>query len=265
RREAFRAAHHVLLAHGRSVQVLRERVPGALIGVAFTNDIAIPASERPEDIEAARAWTFAVDDRPWHHFSWWCDPIFKGGYPAEAEALYGADMPTLGPDDMALIGQPLDFFGVNVYRDVYVQAGPDGRPQVLPFPVGGGQTMMHWHLTPEALRWAPRFVYERYGLPIYVTENGLASMDWVALDGAVHDPQRIDFIRRYLGQLQQAMQDGVDVRGYFYWSIMDNFEWAEGYRPRFGLVHVDYQTLARTLKDSAHFYRELIQQNGANL
>jgi beta-glucosidase len=118
---------------------------------------------------------------------------------------------------------------------------------------------------PEALYWAPRFLSERYKLPMYITENGLASMDWVHADGAVHDTARIDFISRYLGELGRAIADGVDVRGYFHWSILDNFEWAEGYGKRFGLVHVEYATQERIPKDSARWYANVIRTNGEAL
>jgi beta-glucosidase len=118
-------------------------------------------------------------------------------------------------------------------------------------------------VTPESLRWGPRFIHERYGLPIYITENGLSNIDWVAEDGKVHDPQRIDFTRRYLRELRKAVGEGVPVKGYFHWSLMDNFEWAEGYKQRFGLIHVDYQTQKRTPKESYSWYRELIKKKGA--
>jgi len=120
-------------------------------------------------------------------------------------------------------------------------------------------------VTPEALYWGPRFMYERYGVPLFITENGLANADWISLDGAVHDPQRIDFTRRYLLALERAIADGVDLRGYFHWSLMDNFEWANGYRERFGLIFVDYATQQRVLKDSARWYAGVIASNGAKL
>jgi len=120
-------------------------------------------------------------------------------------------------------------------------------------------------VTPEALRWGPRLFYERYHLPIYITENGLANPDWVSLDGNVHDPQRIDFTCRYLQQLEKAIDEGAEVRGYFHWSLMDNFEWAEGYKHRFGLVYVDFDTLRRIPKDSAAWYRDVIASGGLSL
>ena len=166
---------------------------------------------------------------------------------------------------METIHQPLDFFGANIYNGVHVRAGKGGRPEVVPEPPGHALTAFKWPVTPEALYWGPRFFYERYKLPIYITENGLSSNDWPALDGRVHDPQRIDFTTRYLRELERAVRDGVDVRGYFHWSIMDNFEWAEGFKERFGLVHVDYVTQKRTLKDSAYWYKRVIATNGKAL
>jgi beta-glucosidase len=121
---------------------------------------------------------------------------------------------------------------------------------------------MDWNVTPECLYWGPRFFFERYGLPIVVTENGMANSDWVHLDGQVSDPGRIDYVRRHLRSLKQAAVEGVDVMGYFYWSIMDNFEWAHGYQQRFGLVHIDYQTQERTPKQSAYWYRDVIASGG---
>jgi beta-glucosidase len=135
----------------------------------------------------------------------------------------------------------------------------------VPEPVGHALTAFRWPVTPEALYWGPKFYYERYKLPVYITENGMSNVDWVALDGKVHDPQRVDFLRRYLRELKRACADGVDVRGYFVWSLMDNFEWAEGYKERFGIVFVDYATQKRIPKDSALWYKEVIASNGRRL
>jgi beta-glucosidase len=126
-------------------------------------------------------------------------------------------------------------------------------------------TMFRWPVQPDALYWGPKFLQERYQLPVVITENGLASMDWVHADGKVHDPGRIDFLARYLHQLRRAIADGVDVRGYFQWSILDNFEWGEGYALRFGLVYVDYLSGQRIPKDSYHWLREVIATNGKSL
>ncbi len=120
-------------------------------------------------------------------------------------------------------------------------------------------------MTPEALYWGPRFYHERYGAPVVITENGLSNSDWAGLDGAVRDPARIDFLARYLRELRRAVLDGIPVRGYFHWSLLDNFEWAEGYSQRFGLIHVDFATGRRTPKESAAWYAGVIRSNGAGL
>jgi beta-glucosidase len=125
--------------------------------------------------------------------------------------------------------------------------------------------MMGWPVWPESIYWGLRFLWERYELPLVITENGVANTDWPHLDGHVHDPQRIDYLARYLLQVKRALDEGVDVRGYFVWSLLDNFEWARGFRPRFGLVYVDYEDQQRRLKDSAHWYREVIETNGRAL
>jgi beta-glucosidase len=193
------------------------------------------------------------------------DPVLLGRYPEHGLAAYADKAPQVRAGDLELINQPLDFVGINTYSGECVRAGHDGRPEDVPWDPGFRMTTFRWPVAPAALYWAPRFIHERYRVPIYITENGMANTDWVALDGRVHDPQRIDFIQRYLRQLRKAVQDGVDVRGYFYWSILDNFEWAEGYKERFGLVYVDYQTQVRTLKDSAYWYAAVIASKGANL
>jgi beta-glucosidase len=167
--------------------------------------------------------------------------------------------------EMETINQPLDFYGLNIYSGDPVIAGPSGAVQRVPFPIGSPQTAMKWFVAPESLRWGSRFVHDRYKLPIVITENGMANLDWPDEHGNIRDPQRIDYTRRYLLSLLQSIRDGADVRGYFHWSIMDNFEWAEGYTKRFGLVHVDFATMKRTLKDSAKWYAQVIESNGGIL
>ena len=140
------------------------------------------------------------------------------------------------------------------------------RPVPNGWGIGNPRATLHWlQIAPTALYWAARFQTERYKLPIAFTENGYCNTDFVHLDGKVHDPQRIDFLARYLGGLKRAGAEGVPLTGYFHWSILDNFEWCEGYKDRFGLIHVDYQTQKRTPKDSYHWYREVIRRNGAQL
>ncbi len=265
--EVLRVGHHAMLAHGKAVQAIRAASPGPCrVGWAPTTFPMIPVTESPEDIAAARMAMFSVVEEfaIWSN-TWWLDPVFFGRYPEDGLRLFGAAAPPIQPGDMETIAQPLDFCGFNIYQGSGVQAGPQGYPISVPHPVGYPKTSFNWPVTPEVLYWGPRFMYERYGVPLFITENGLANADWVSLDGAVHDPQRIDFTRRYLLALERAIADGVDMRGYFHWSLMDNFEWANGYRERFGLVFVDYATQQRVLKDSARWYAEVIASNGAKL
>ncbi|HYC72438.1 MAG TPA: GH1 family beta-glucosidase [Opitutaceae bacterium] len=267
--ECLQAAHHLLLAHGRGVQALRAGCPRPVkISLAHTGRERIPASADPRDIEAARADYFACRERGVWNLAWWEDAVFLGQYPAEGLAAFAADLPPISTGDMALIGQPLDFIGYNCYSGWPVRAGADGRPEKVPgeWGIGNPRGTLPWlHIAPEATYWAARFQHERYRLPFVMTENGFCNTDFVHLDGRVHDPQRIDFTTRYLRALGRAAGEGVPVRGYFHWSILDNFEWKEGYKDRFGLVHVDYATQRRTPKDSYHWYREVIRSNGANL
>ncbi len=263
-KEVLLGSHHALLAHGRAVQEIRAVVPNARVGWAPVGVLSTPYTDGPEDVEAARQVTFATAPNSIWSSSWWNDPVFLGHYPEQGLQAFGKNAPEPLPGDMELIHQPLDFFGANIYNAQRVRAGANG-PEVVPFEHGIGRTVYHWPVTEEALYWGPKFFYERYGKPIVITENGLGLSDWVQLDGKVHDPQRIDFLTRYLRALERAADEGVPIDGYFQWSFMDNFEWNEGYRFRFGLVHVDYQTQVRTPKDSAYWYRDVIASNGANI
>jgi len=264
--EALLAAHHSLMAHGVAVQVIRalSKQP-ALVGWAPVGTGYYPDPDTPEN--RAAAWRGMQAVYPGHLWNspWWGDPPVLGHYPEEGLQAYAADLPRFKSSDFDTICQPLDFYGCNIYHGGAVRAGPDGKEVAAPVPPGSPRTHFNWRVTPEGLYWAPKFLADRYKLPIVVTENGLSCADWVSLDGGVHDPTRIDFLHRYLLALHQAIEDGADIRGYFQWSIMDNFEWAEGYKHRFGLIHVDFETQARTLKDSARWYAEVIRTNGGSL
>jgi len=265
--EVLRAAHNALLAHGMSVQAIRAGAKSEpQVGMAPASRVCVPASEEPADVEAARRAMFSVASRDMFNNTWWLDPIFFGRYPEDGLELFGRDAPEVRQGDMETISQPLDFFGCNIYNGRTVRAGEDGRPEGVPLPPGYAITHQgDWPVVPASLYWGPRFFYERYGLPVVITENGHQNLDSVALDGRVHDPQRIDYLNRYLLELERAVGDGVDVRGYFTWTIMDNFEWAYGYKIRVGLVYVDYTTLERVPKDSFYWYRKVIATNGASL
>jgi len=264
----LRIMHHVLMAHGRSVQAIRAITPQpARVGYAPTSGARIPATDSAADIEAARRCYFQVDTQSPTHLALWTDPVFLGKYPDEAQATLGDAMPKATDGEMKLIAQPLDFIGYNCYTGERVRAGEQGAPEIVPFEPGNAMATLSWlQLAPESLYWSARFLTERYGkLPYVVTENGFSGHDWVHLDGKVHDPARIDYTHRNLLGLRRAASEGIPVGGYFHWSVMDNFEWHEGYRERCGLIHVDYRTQTRTLKDSAYWYREVIRTNGANL
>lgn len=264
--DVLRAGHNVLRAHGRAVPALRAASPRTgQIGYAPVGAIKMPESESAADVEAARQSMFAVGpDSLWNN-AWWYDPVVWGRYPEDGLQHYGRFLPAGWENDMAALAPPLDFLGTNIYQGETMRAGPDGQPVAKAFPAGTDITAFKWMVTPASLRWGPRYLNERYRIPVVVTENGMSNVDWVQCDGTVPDPQRIDFLRRYLRELRQALADGADIRGYFHWSLIDNFEWAEGYKERFGLVHVDFATLRRTPKQSYAFYREVIRSRGAHL
>lgn len=168
-------------------------------------------------------------------------------------------------DDMKTICQPLDFYGQNIYRGIPTRMGTGGQPEKVAYPQGGPRTAIGWHVNFDCLYWGTKFLYERYKTPIYITENGMSAHDWPDREGKVHDPQRIDYLCRHLAHLRRACEDGIDVRGYFEWSLLDNFEWKRGYNDRFGLVYVDFVTQQRIPKDSFAWYARTIKENGENL
>lgn len=267
--ECLLAAHHLLMAHGRGVQALRAGCEGKIkVSIAHTARERIPASEEKRDIEAARRDYFSCTGRDLWNLSWWADPIMFGKYPEEGLKAFGAEVPEIRAGDMKLISQKIDFLSYNCYSGWRVRADAQGNPEKVPngWGIGNPRGTLPWlQVSPPALYWAARFQTERYKLPIAFSENGFCNTDFVHLDGKVHDPQRIDYLARYLGGLKRAADEGIPLAGYFHWSIMDNFEWCEGYKDRFGLIHVDYQTQKRTPKDSYYWYRDVIRRNGANL
>lgn len=267
-RDTFEMAHNALKAHGRAVQMLRQYGKQRLtVGYAPTCGMCYPETEKAEDIEAARQALFAVnqDDRSWTwNVSWWSDPVLLGNYPEEGLKRYEPYLPRITDEDMKLIAEPIDVYGQNIYNGRCIRMGRDGMPEEVKRCEGFPKTAVLWPVTPEALYWGPRFLYERYRKPIYITENGMSCHDVVSIDGKVHDPNRTDFLARYLKELKRAAGE-IDLRGYFHWSLMDNFEWEKGYSERFGLVYVDYQTQKRMKKDSAYWYQDVIRSNGAKL
>lgn len=259
-------SHNVLKAHGMSVKTIRaEAKQDVMIGMAPTGGVYLPASAAGADVEDARKKSFSFNPSTFSfQNSWWADPVFLGDYPKEAYEAYPEEMKIVTKEDLELISQPLDFYGFNVYQaDATSTLNENGYDEYSY--QGSPHTMMGWNVTPEVLYWSSKYLYERYQKPVLVTENGIAAMDWVSLDGGVHDKQREDFIHRYLLELKHAVEDGIEVMGYLYWSVMDNMEWTFGYDKRFGLIYVDYNSHERIIKDSAYWYKTVIDANGENL
>lgn len=263
--ELISISHNVLKAHGTAVRVIRKYAKlTPKIGMAPTGDVYLPEDHSIESVKTAKKKSFDFDPYAFTMGNaWWADPVFLGDYPKKAYEIYPEEMKIVTDEDRKLISEPLDFYGFNAYNgtvsfrsdDSYSEYGYQGSPK----------TSCGWDVTPEVLYWSPKFLYERYKTPLFVTENGMAGMDWVSLDGKVHDMQRIDYLHRYLLELRKAVDEGIPVIGYSCWSLLDNMEWNRGYDMRFGLVYVDYRTMKRTMKDSAYFYQKVIASNGEDL
>ncbi|RPJ09541.1 MAG: beta-glucosidase [Spirochaetaceae bacterium] len=264
--ELLLASHHALLAHGKAVQVIRGRAKKKpFIGWAPVGMTRIPFSENPADVEAARKDMFSISTASLMNNTWYGDPVMLGKYPDDGVKLFGKAVPKHTPEEMRIISEPIDFYGANTYYGEYYRAGIDGKPEKVPFSPNTGHNTYGWSVTFDVLRWTARFLYERYQKPIVLTENGIGNMDWIHRDGKVHDPQRIDYVARHLAGLKNAIDDGIPVLGYFHWSLMDNFEWNEGFKQRFGLVYVDFETQKRLLKDSAFWFKDVIRGNGKDI
>ncbi|NJS38895.1 MAG: beta-glucosidase [Rhodobacteraceae bacterium] len=257
-RAAARAMHHILLAHGLAVERLRSMGQPNL-GIVLNFDHASPATDSPEDQAASDLWD-GIFNR------WFIEGITRQTYPANVLEGLGPHMPHGWQDDMPLIGQKLDWLGVNYYtRHLHAHAPGTPWPSLRDVPGDRPRTQMGWEIYPEGLHhFLTRLSKDYVGdLPIYVTENGMANAD--VLEGsAVTDQIREDFLFSHLAATRQAIADGANVQGFFYWSLLDNYEWAEGYEKRFGLVHVDFDTLVRTPKSSYHaLARALARNDGA--
>ena len=250
---AIRVSHHLLLSHGQAVPVLRAASPGVPVGITLNLSAIHPATGSAEDAAAARR-----QDAFWNR--WFLDPVGRGSYPADALALLGPAQPPVQAGDLATIATPIDFLGVNNYSRSVVRAAPEdpllGTAPVRP---PGEYTTMDWEVYPDGLREVLERVHTDYRFPAYyVTENGAAFPDTLAPDGAVHDARRQAYLAGYIAAAGQAIRHGVPLKGYFVWSLLDNFEWGHGFSQRFGIVYVDYATQARHLKDSGHWYQQFL-------
>jgi beta-glucosidase len=250
--DATAAAHHLLLSHGRAVEILRAAVPNATVGITL-NLYSVQADSDDESAAEVARRIDGGDNR------WFLDPIFRGEYPTDVLELLGDAAPPVEEGDLAAISTPLDFLGVNNYSRLVIGGG--GKPLRNSNAV---YTDMDWEVYPDGLYEVLIRLRDEYAVPtIYVTENGAAFGDIRGHDGEVLDPERQDYLEGYIRAVGRAVQAGVPVSGYFVWSFLDNFEWAHGYSKRFGIVYVDYPTLDRVPKGSFHWYGDLIRRHRA--
>ena len=263
-RAAIKAAHNLLLSHGQTVPVLRANGDAnTRVGIVLNLNWVDAATDSAED----RAAAHRLDG---YHNRWFLDPVFEGAYPADMVELYdklAAGALDVQPGDMDAIAAPLDFLGVNNYsRSVVAADEAAGWLGVWPVQPAGEYTEMGWEVCPEGLYKLLARVSRDYGpKAIYVTENGAAFRDELSPDGEVHDDRRLAYLKAYLAQAHRALQEGAPLRGYFVWSLLDNFEWAFGYTKRFGIVYVDYATQRRTVKQSGKWYATVTRQNGFSI
>ena len=260
---ALQVAHHLLLSHGLAVEVVRDLAPRTQVGIALNLAPVHPAGDGDQDADAA--------GRADGYFNrWYLDPLFRGAYPEDLLDAYREleILPEMEEGDLEVIGAPLDLLGVNYYFRAVVAAGGDGglRQRELGFRVTGGngaRTAMGWEVYPEGLTELLLRLQREYAPPaLYITENGAAYDDPPAIGGAIDDAEREEYLHAHLAAVHAALTANAPVRGYFAWSLLDNFEWTHGYRKRFGLVGVDFRTQRRTPKRSAYWYRDVIAQGG---
>jgi beta-glucosidase len=232
------------------------------IGITLVLTPVYPASERPEDALAVERY-----DGYWNR--WFLEPVFNGAYPADMADWYSGRMamPWIGPSDMETIKSPVDFLGLNNYFAYKVKSDPSRFPlELQESPVGEYRTEMGWGINPEALYdLLARVQRDCPGVDIIITENGASFRDMISSQGKVEDPLRVDYLRTYLSQVHRAIQAGVRVKGYFVWTLMDNFEGAHGFSQRFGLVYSEYRTQKRVIKDSGRWYSEVVRNNGIDI
>jgi len=255
-RLAFQVSHHLNLAHGAAVRALRAAVPGANVGITHVSLPVYPASDSDADRAAARRYDGFAN-------RWYWEPSLKGRYPQDILERLGPLAPAIEPGDLERVSPPIDFFGHNSYTRAIVRDDPvsvlTGVSQV---PGPGPRTEMDWEIYPDHLSDSLTRITRDYAAPvIYITENGAAFADTVT-DGKVDDTERTDYLRTHLTAAHRAIESGVNLRGYFCWSLLDNFEWAYGYGKRFGLVHVDYATQRRIIKASGRFFAKVAGENG---
>ena len=258
-RELLQCAHNLLLCHGEAVRVLREKVKDAKLGIALCGWVSCPVFGTKENEDAAYRDFFEVrKDEPMNCMGVLGDAVYLGDYPKEYYEYFADILPEIREGDMREISRPLDYICQNLYSGMRI--GPDGK--YADWPDGSPQNSFGWDDIPECVYWGLKFLYKRYALPVIITENGVAQNDRICLDGKIHDSYRTDGTARYLAEMYRAIGEGIPVKGYYHWSLLDNFEWKAGYSQRFGLVYVDYATRERIKKDSFEFYKRVIATDG---
>jgi beta-glucosidase len=258
--KALATGHHLLLAHGHAVEVIRSNVPESKVGITLNLAQMYPNSDREAD-------QYATSIMDGHQNRWFLDPVFGRGYPQDMVGFYDHANPDVRTGDLDVISRPTDFLGINTYAPTWVEHDPNGLFDLIGDPhASGKRTAMDWLVDPNGFEDLLVRVHNDYAPgSIVVTENGSAWDDREPVDGRVNDPDRIDYLQGHLLAAHEAIVQGVPLDGYFAWSLLDNFEWSEGYTKRFGLTYVDYATQERTLKDSGRFYAKTIQAHGENL
>lgn len=247
----IKATRNAMICHGRAVKIIREKAKlTPKVGIAMATSSLVPESDSAKDIEKAYHDTFETEGGMLGH-TWFCDPLLAG------KPVTFRNKHKITSKYIDEIYQPLDFVGINTYAPMQYPGASSKA--------GCPKNSLGWIVDDKCMEYILKFVYKKYGLPIMVSENGYCDNDFVCLDGKVHDAQRTDYIKRYLGGVKRAISSGVEVIGYQYWSLMDNFEWSEGYAPRFGLIYVDYSNCERILKDSAFEYSKIIKNNGKDI
>ncbi len=250
---SLQAAHHLLLAHGLAVPLIRENAPKAQVGITLNLAPGHPVSPDPADLAAARRYD-GFQNR------WYLDPLYGFGYPPDMLELYGPASPHIRSGDLEAIATPTDFLGLNYYTRAVLQHSLEAPYHFSGVRWGQAFTHMDWEVYPDGLReLLVRLAREYRPKAIYITENGAAYPDGL-VNGQVSDPERIHYLQAHFAAALQALREGAPLRGYFIWSLLDNFEWAEGYEKRFGLVYVDFATQARYLKDSGHWLGAFLRE-----
>jgi beta-glucosidase len=255
RKTALTVAHHLNISHGKAVPVIRQRCPDGSVGIVLNFEPAYPATDSEADSKATRVHHD-------HYNRWFLDPITGRGYPEEGWKAYGADVPELTPDDMAVMSPKLDFLGINNYtrRVCKDPSSPPGR--VLNQRDENNVSARGWEIFPQGIYDLLTWLHKDYNFPkLVVTENGMACHDQLTTDEKVHDPERIAYIKAHLEMIAKAIDEGINVRGYFCWTLLDNFEWACGTSSRFGLAYTKFDTQERIIKDSGHWYGRVAKAN----